>query len=239
MVTVTHRERSHIMHTITRHPISLSRRCLRSRQALSALASAALLGGMILGLSGHALAYTPPQARSFALSPAAFPAASRVVRAGVESNRRLVHDDPLHFQLPPARVGRITGFYMDAVQGSPGAQPRTYTSYLVSIFHSTHQAQTAFDLRWNTWFSTNYYTSPWPAPVTVGDRGEEALFHTLDPRQPHLSELFFRRGPILVEVFQSTGDAVATTSQLQSFYAIATRLDRLAAQHPAQHPTGI
>jgi hypothetical protein len=121
---------------------------------------------------------------------------------------------------------------MDAREGDPATEPRSYTSYLVSIFGSVQQAQTAFALRWNTWFAATYFTTPPPAPITVGDRGAEALFHTLDPSQPPLSELLFQRGAILVEVFQGTGSAGPTRSQLHAFYAIAAMLDHLAISDP-------
>jgi hypothetical protein len=129
-------------------------------------------------------------------------------------------------------MGRLTGYYMDAVEGEAAAESHPYTSYLVSIFRSVRRAQAAFNLRWDVWFATSYYTTPSPAPVVLGDGAAEALFHTLDSSQPQLSELLFRRGAILVEVFQGTGAVAPTPGQLHSFYAIATRLNDLAGIHP-------
>lgn len=189
--------------------------------------------GLILGTPTLAMAQSRPHPTLFALDPSAFPPGSRVVRAGVESNRRLLHDDQRHFGVPPSVAGRLTGYYMDAVEGDPTAQPRPYTSYLVSIFHSHYQAERAFELRWYNWFAVDYFTSPSSAPLTVGANGDEALFHSLDPSQPQVSELFFVRGAVLVEVFQGMGNAASTALRLQSFYAIATRLDTLAREHPA------
>jgi hypothetical protein len=179
-----------------------------------------------------ALAHSALHPEIFALPATCFPADSHVVRAGIEPNRRLLNDDAQHFGLRPAVAGRRTGYYMDAVEGDRSASVRPYTSYLVSIFRSAPQARLAFDYRWDLWFTTNYYTSPAPAPISVGDAGEEALFHTLDPTQPPLSELFFRRGAVLVEVFQGTPNARPTATQLRSFYTIAARLNALAGQHP-------
>jgi hypothetical protein len=152
-----------------------------------------VLLGAVLGAPRPALAHVQLHPRLFALPPGTFPSGSHVVRAGVESNRQLLRDQALHFGLPPAVMGRRTGYYMDAVEGDLATESRPYTAYLVSIFRSPRQAQLAFDLRWDAWFAATYYTSPSPAPIALGDKGEEALFHTLDPSQPRLAELLFRR----------------------------------------------
>lgn len=199
---------------------------------LAAVLFAALLSGLLLAPPGSALAQTRLHPALFALSVADFPPASQVVRAGVEGNRRLLGDQALHFGLPPAIIGRLTGYYMDAIEGDPTLATHPYTSYLVSIFHSARQAERALDLRWDTWFAANYYTSPAPPPIALGDQGDVALFHTLDPNQPPLTELMFRRGAVLVEVFQGTGSGAATTAQSQAFYSIATKLDEVAYAHP-------
>lgn len=195
---------------------------------LSALA--ALL--LILLAPTAVLAHTQIHPTVFALSPASFPPGSTLVRAGVESNHHLLRDDQLHFALPPAVVGRLSGYYMDAVEGDPTAQPRIYTSYLVSIFPTVRQADLAFRIRYDNWFDIDYFTDPPPPPISVGDRDEVALFHTLDATQPRVSELFFVRRTILVEVFQGTGYRDPTAAEIQSFYAIAIKLDALAGKHP-------
>ena len=191
-----------------------------------------VLLGSLLGPQGTAWAHPQVRPALFALAPTDFPQGAHIVRAGVESNRQLLRDQALHFGLPPAALGRRTGYYMDAVEGDLAAEPHAYTSYLVSIFRSPRQAQLAFDLRWNNWFAANYYTSPAPAPIVLGDNGAEALFRTLDPSQPPLSELLFRRGAILVEVFQGTVGAGPAVGQLHSFWAVATKLNELAGKHP-------
>jgi hypothetical protein len=155
-----------------------------------------------------------------------------VVRSGIESNHQLLVDQRLHFGLPPGILGRRTGCYMDAVEGDQTATLRTYTAYLVSIFRSAKQAQTAFDVRWDSWFASDYFTSPSPAPIALGEGVSEALFHTIDPSLPPETELFFRRGAVLVEVFQGTAGSAPSAEQLHSFLTIATRLDGLAAEHP-------
>jgi hypothetical protein len=157
---------------------------------------------------------------------------SQLVRSGIESNRQLFRDQYLHFGRPPAALGRRTGYYMDMVEGDPAAASHAYTSYLVSIFRTQRQAEAALDIRWNIWFAVAYYSTPAPAPISLGDAGTEALFHTVDPSQPPLSELFFQRGSILVEVFQGSVGIGSTNDQLHSLWTIATELDTLASQHP-------
>ena len=168
----------------------------------------------------------------FALSSSAFPVGSQVVRSSIETNRQLFQDDRIHFGIPASATGRRSGYYMDAVEGDPTSTSHPYTSYLVSIFHSAREARIAYDIRWQSWFVADYYTSPQQAPVTVGSYGYEALFRSLDPSYPPLTELFFVRGRVLVEVFQATGDRPATADERQSFSAIARSLDILARQHP-------
>lgn len=190
-----------------------------------------VLFGVVHSMPAAALAQAQLHPGFFALPASDFPAGSHVVRAGVEGNRRLVNDDVHHFGLPPAAFQRLTGYYMNAVEGDLAGQ-HAYTSYLVSIFHTRRQARLAFDERWDTWFAANYNTTPPAAPVTVGDAGAEALFHTLDPNQPALSELMFQRGSVLVEVFQGTVTAAPTDIQRHAFWTVAAHLDALAAQHP-------
>jgi hypothetical protein len=110
--------------------------------------------------------------------------------------------------------------------------PDAYTSYLVSIFASRHQAQSAFDYRWDIWFAVDFYTAPSAPPIKLGDKGAEALFHTLDSSQPQTTELFFRRGRILVEVFQTSSQSPPSAEETRSLYAIAIALNVVAGAHP-------
>jgi hypothetical protein len=186
---------------------------------------------MVLTVPVPALAHARLRPALFALSPDNFPAGSHVVRAGVETNHRLLLDQAQHFGLPPGVLGRRTGYYMDAVEGDQTAIARTYTSYLVSIFRSVRQAQIAYDVCFDTWFAANYYTTPATPPIRVGDNGAEALFQTLNASLPPESELFFRRGTILVEVVQGTPAGTPTAEQRHSFYLIARKLDAVAGKH--------
>jgi hypothetical protein len=176
--------------------------------------------------SGTALAQQHVHPRLFVLPATTFPSGSQITRSSVETNRQLLADQAVHFGLPPAVIGRISGYYMVAHQGD------AYTSYLVSIFASAHQAQAAYDYRWELWYTANFYTAPEAAPIRVGSRGAVALFHTLDPQRAATTELFFRRGSVLVEVMQGTAEDVPSAEETRSLHAIARVLDAVARLHP-------
>lgn len=173
-----------------------------------------------------AVAGTQAQPTLFALQSTDFPVGSLVVRAGEETNRQLLGDDPVHFGVPPAIMGRITGYYMSAHRTDQVGNQQGYTSYLVSIFASRRQAQAAYMYRWSMWFKTNYFTAPPDIRIPVGDARSAALFHGLPPDLGNLWELFFRRGTILVETFQDADPRLERT-----LYRIAKRLDRIASKH--------
>jgi len=198
----------------------------------AALTSLILLSGTLLIPAHHASAQPSAHPRLFALDASDFPSGSRITRSSVETNSQLGKDEALHFGLPPKTIGRITGYYMVAEEGSAGAEPAIYTSYLVSIFGSRHQAQSAFDYRWDMWFRANFYTSPRTPPVKLGDRGTVALFHSLASGRQPTTELFFRRGSVLVEVFQGTPQGSPSGDETRSLYAIATALNGVAGAHP-------
>jgi hypothetical protein len=185
-----------------------------------------------LAQPAHARGVARPKPAVFALPAAYFPPRSRIARSGIETNRQLLRDQALSFGLPGGLLGRQTGYFADAVDAGSPSRPTASTFYLVSIFGSPRQAQAAFDDRWDTWFAIDYNTTPPSAPIAVGDRGAEALFHTLDPRQPAQTELFFRRGAVLVEVFQSGTSKARSSERIRAFYRIAARLDVRARQHP-------
>ena len=191
-----------------------------------------VLLGLVQTAPAPALARTRAEPALFALSPSVFPAGSTLVRSGVETNPRLRLDDPTHFGLPPAATGRINGYYMDAHDAGPTGQSAGYTSYLVSIFGSIRQAAAAYTYRWDTWFDANYYTSPGPSGIAVGDTNASALFIALAPQANHLTELFFRRKSVLVEVFQTASAPSDDPGRRQALYRIATLLDALAVAHP-------
>lgn len=162
----------------------------------------------------------------FALPASLFPFHSRLVRSGVESNGRLQRDDAAHFGLPPATIGRLTGYYTDVHEVTEAGQPSGYISYLISIFATPRQARDAYSFRWDTWFDAAYYTTPPPVAVPVGDRNSAALFRGLAPDAQTPDELFFQRGAILVEVFDS-----AHEPGLADMNRIALALDAIAIHH--------
>jgi hypothetical protein len=204
---------------------------MRTRtRALLPLAGALVLAYAVAGRSTTVFAQQHVHPRLFALAAGSFPDGSRITRSNVETNSRLVADEATHFGIPPAIIGRISGYYMVAEEANDSAASTAYTSYLVSIFGSPRQAQAAFNYRWELWYTANFYTAPAAPTVKLGSKGAVALFHTLDPRLSPTTELFFRRGCILVEVVQGTDQPSA--EETRSLYAIAQALDAVARAHP-------
>jgi hypothetical protein len=200
-----------------------------SRQLIT-VASLTLMG-LMCGLPSPAHAQSRIHPAVFALPSSYFPTGSRLMRSGVETNRQLQNDDAAHFGLPPGAIGRVTGYYMNAHEEDPLGNQLGYTSYLVSIFASAHQAKAAYSDRWDIWFDANYHSTPVPLDLAVGDYNAAAIFHSVSPPPNYLTELFFRRGAILVEVFQGDNTVILNPERRQTLYSIATALDTLAEAH--------
>lgn len=193
-------------------------------------ALAVLLALLCVAPPAHARSTSEPAL--FALSTSDFPKGSATFQRGVEGNRRLVRDGVLFFSRHPGRLGRLTGYYMQADVGDGKAEPYVSTAYLVSIFATVQQAENAFDLRYSSWFAAFYFTNPPAVPVPLGERGQSAWFRmNPEPRQLR-SELFFRYGSVLIEVFQNADAGLPTTEQAAAVLRLATRLNARARAHP-------
>jgi hypothetical protein len=190
-----------------------------------------VLLGTVLGPQGSAWAQPQIRPELFALAPADFPQGSHMVRAGVESNQLLLRDQVFRFGPHPRRLGRLTGYYMEALESPGGSGLQVSTSYLVSIFTSRRQALFAWEMQYSSWFAENYFTAPPPIDIPLGERGAQALFSTHTSAMSTMSELFFQRGAILVEIFQEV-DGTPGASQTGPIYAIAKKLSALARLHP-------
>src|SRR5438309_11258696 len=105
-------------------------------------ALAAPLLSLALSLSGTARASSQPPPGAFGLSTTAFPPHSTVVRAHIEANRQIHADNVLHFGRSFTHEGRITGYFMEAIEGRR-LSPHCDTSYLVSMFPTSQQAASA------------------------------------------------------------------------------------------------
>lgn len=163
----------------------------------------------------------------FALPVTAFPAPRTSVRAHVEPNRRIHRDNVLHFGTPFTKEGRITGFFMEVLEGQQSA-PRSDTSYLVSLFATAQQASGAFveqHYYWDALTSHGGSASLQLENGAYGDTDQEALYAIRLPTGSSLAELLFARGPIFVEVFQEVYASRPSRAEVRALYDIATRLD--------------
>jgi hypothetical protein len=136
----------------------------------------------------------------------------------------------LHFGTSFAREGRLTGYFMDAVEGSRAA-PRSDTSYLVSLFPTAKEATDAFGVQRYYWdaLTTHGESQEMSLPEgAYGDAGHDALYTIRLPTGASLAELLFQRGTMVVEVFQEVDAAHPSHAEVRAFFDIGTRLDIIA-----------
>jgi hypothetical protein len=148
----------------------------------------------------------------------------------VEPNQWIHRDNILHFGTSFAKEGRLTGYFMEAIEGER-ASPRSDTSYLVSIFATDQQASSAFGEQRYYWDALA--THGGAAAVSLhnrayGDAGDAGLYAVSLPTGASLAELLFRRGPLFIEVFQEVDAARPSHAEVRAFFAIGTRLDIIA-----------
>jgi hypothetical protein len=166
----------------------------------------------------------------FALPAAAFPAPHSAVRSHIEPNRRIHQDNVLHFGAPFQQEGRMSGYFMEALEGRRSS-PRSDTSYLVSLFPTTERASAAFAEQRYYWDALTSHGGSVELPLrdgAYGDPDHEGLYAVRLPTDGSLAELLFARGPILVEVFQQVHAAHPSHTEVRAFYDIGTRLDIIA-----------
>lgn len=175
---------------------------------------------------GHA----PVLPSLFVCRPQDFPPASRIV-ARVEPNRRIHADHILHFGRSFTKEGRLTGYFMDAIEGS-SSFPRVDTSYLVSIFPSAALATAAFrEQRYYGDAVTGHGANPVPLQSgAYGPPGSQGLYTYLAPTGQRITELLFHRGPVLIEVFQQFNIERPSQAEIRSFFAIARELDTITVK---------
>lgn len=192
------------------------------------VAATAVLLGALTTFSGSALARTTIRPSLYACAPQDFPPHSRIVAAHVEPNTRIRRDSILHFGHSFAREGRLTGYFMDAIQGKRGL-PRVDTSYLVSIFATESEAAAAFGQQRFYWDAvTSHGASPVPLQTgAYGPHGAQALYTYRAPTGQRITELLFHRGPVLVEVFQQLNIEHPSTADIRAFFALGHKLDTI------------
>lgn len=198
---------------------------------------------------------TPPLApTAFALTQPYFPPPGHVFASQVESNdgatadQRIVHAGVESF----AQENRVSGYFMDVGQANydaKGASHPVYTRYLVSTFNSPDDATAAFNNERDGW--NMLLTNP-SSPVNgkvadlggqqFGDAQAPGLYQaTVSTSQgdTDISDLLFKRGQYVIEIWQTTMHAYATpygATALAYLYSLAKTLDAVAAGTPLAAP---
>jgi hypothetical protein len=186
--------------------------------------------GALVVASTPAFAEQPLKPAFFALPGAAFPPHCTVLQSHVEPNRSIGRDNILHFGKSFTHEGRLTGYFMDAIQGRRSS-PHSDTSYLVSLFTTTEQASSAFSEQQYYWDALTSHGGSAQETLPVGaygDPGFQALYSVRLPTGANFAELLFVRGPIFIEVFQEVYAVQPSRSELRAFFGIGSRLDVIA-----------
>lgn len=195
---------------------------------------------------GEVRAQTGPDSAAFALPALDFPAPATVLTSRVESNKLTRQEKSItHFGASFATENRITGYFMEVGQANVGASGVLHpvvTSYLASQFPSTDLAAAAFGQERDGWEDTIRHPAGGTVATVTDFKGERfgelaarGLYVATTPTThgPALvSELLFKRGVYLVEVFQSyySKDATPYGAADRPFVvSISHKLDAIAA----------
>lgn len=185
----------------------------------------------------------------FKLDVTAFPPNSSITVSQVETNDLadaphglIVHFDPMTY----AEEGRLTGYYEEDVQNNPDAAGQNhpvFTLYLVSIYGTGAQATAAFNAQKAGYDlvvahpTSSIQTAAIPlTPGQYGDGGQEAEYINALASASGIideSDLFFVRGPVLVQevqFFLAVDLDQYGKAALNNFYAIAGQLDQIIQQ---------
>lgn len=196
-----------------------------------------------------AMAQTTVDPTVFKLDVTAFPPNSSITVSQVETNDLadaphglIVHFDPKSY----AEEGRLTGYYEEDVQNNPDAAGQNhpvFTLYLVSIYGTRAEATAAFNAQKAGYDlvvahpTSSIQTSAIPlTPGKYGDGGQEAEYVNVSSSASGIldqSELFFARGPVLVQEVQfffAVDLDQYGKAAFNNFDAIAARLDQIIQQ---------
>jgi len=185
----------------------------------------------------------------FKLDVTAFPPNSSITVSQVETNDLASGKDILVSHLDPksfADEGRLTGYYEQATQLNPdssGQNHPVFTVYLVSIYGTSAEATAAFNAQKAGYDlvvahpTSSIQTSAIPlTPGKYGDGGQEAEYVNVSSSASGIldeSELFFARGPVLVQEVQfffAVDLDQYGKAAFNNFDAIAARLDQITQQ---------
>jgi hypothetical protein len=182
---------------------------------------------------------------AFALQPLDFPTPVTILTSRVESNDLITQEKSItHFGAPFSTENRLTGYFMEAGRANVKAAKVLHpvvTSYLVSRFHSNDLAAAAFGQERGGWEDAILHpANGMSARVSslkdeqFGDLTARGLYLATTPTANGpvvVSELLFKRGVYLIEVFQSyfSKDANPYGTAAQPFVlGIGHKLDTIA-----------
>jgi hypothetical protein len=204
-----------------------------------------LIAGIATASRAEVRAQTGPDPATFALRALDFPAPATILTSRVETNDLITQEKAItHFGASFATENRSTGYFMEVAQANvevSGALHPVVTSYLVSQFPSTDLAAAAFGQERDGWEDTILHPAN-STSATVSDlKGEQfgelaarGLYVATTPTvngPAVVSELLFKRGMYLIEVFQSyySKDATPYGAAAQPFVlSIGHKLDTIA-----------
>jgi hypothetical protein len=202
------------------------------------------------GIASHAevRAQTGLSPAAFALQPLDFPTPVTILSARVETNDVIAQEKSItHFGAPFSTENRVTGYFMEAGRANLKASKALHpvvTSYLVSRFPSSDLAAAAFGQERGGWEDAILHPANGMSARVSGLKGDQ--FGDLAARGMYLattptangpvivSELLFKRGVYLIEVFQSyfTKDANPYGAAAQPFVLnIGHKLDTIAGNN--------
>jgi hypothetical protein len=182
----------------------------------------------LLSLPGPSWAQAAIDPHHFALATSDFPSGLRVIAAHVESNARITRDRVLHFGRSFKQEGRLTGYFMDAVEGNRRL-PRVDMSYVVSIFSTATQAADAFDEQQYYWDALANRRDGGPAATQdqYGVANSDALYSFQAFDGWTIFEHLFYYDQVFVEIFLELRIPDPRPADMNTFQAVGTTLDAL------------
>jgi hypothetical protein len=200
------------------------------------------------GLRGQHVLAAQLDPASFKLSASSFPPGSKMEASRVESNAAAQKSILIHWDSKTyADEGRLTGYFEKAwtnTTDAAGNNHGVFTAYLVSIYETSAQATAAYKAQLHGYRSAKSHPTHTMqtsrvklSPDEIGSPSSEALWASIlasnDGTTFDQNELFFVRGPVLVQVMQFAQSQDLTpylTDALPYMLTMARALDDVVAQ---------
>ena len=210
-----------------------------------------LVAGFATTSHADVRAQTSLSPAAFALQPLDFPIPATVLTSRVETNDLIAQEKSItHFGAPFTTENRVTGYFMEVGRANLKASKALHpivTSYLVSRFPSSDLAAAAFGQERGGWEDAILHPANGMSSHVsslkggqFGDLAARGLYVATTPTTNGpvvVSELLFKRGVYLIEVFQSyfSKDANPYGTAAQPFViSIGHKLDTIAGNNDGQ-----